>query len=78
MSTAPPLSTGLWRAEPAVQAVRDQERPGTIISAISDYTRESLKVAVDLESSSNVGYSASGFSVLSLLRGNSSGQVKDV
>jgi hypothetical protein len=59
-----------------VQAVRDQVRPGTIISAISDYTRESLKVAVELESSSNAGYS--GFSVLSLLRGNSSGQVKDV
>jgi hypothetical protein len=46
MSTAPPLRKG----EPAV---RDQERPGTIISAISDYTRESLKVAAELEASSN-------------------------
>jgi dTDP-4-dehydrorhamnose reductase len=31
----------------AVQAVRDQERPSTIISDISDYTRESLKVAAE-------------------------------
>jgi len=53
MSTAPPLRKGFWRAEPAVQAVRDQERPGTIISAISDYTQESLKVAAELEASSN-------------------------
>jgi hypothetical protein len=38
-----------------VQAVRDQERPGTIISAISDCTRESLKVAAQLDASSNAG-----------------------
>jgi hypothetical protein len=48
MSTAPPLSKGLLRAEPAVQAVRDQERPFTIISAISEYTRGNLKVAAVL------------------------------
>lgn len=51
-----------------MQAVRDQERP-VQSSVISDYTRESLKVAAELKASSNAGYSASDCSVLSLSGG---------